>query len=83
MTENAKLHSEILLKLCNEGLIENVYFDVAGTQKQNDVTDFVMFVNTNTETEAREILDNLPFSNKNIAHYQLFSVGVHWMGEYK
>lgn len=80
VTENAKEQSDIILKLFNEGLVENVYFDIAGTQKQNEVTDFVMFVNANTEAEGREILDNLPFAKKNIAHYQLFSVGVHWMG---
>ncbi len=83
VSDNAKMQSDLVLKLYNEGLVENVYFDIAGTQKRNDVTDFVMFVNANTESEAREILDNLPFSKKNIAHYQLFSVGVHWMGEYK
>jgi hypothetical protein len=30
-----------------EGTIENVYFDVEGTQKTNEVIDFVFFVNNN------------------------------------
>jgi len=82
VSENARAQSDLILELYNKGIIENVYFDIEGTQEQNEVTDFVMFVNAETETEARQILDNLPFSKKNIAHYQLFSVGVFWMGEY-
>lgn len=78
--ENAKEQADAITQFYNSGVVENVYFDIAGTQEQNEITDFVMFVNAETETEARTYLDNLPFVKKNIAHYQLFSVGVHWMG---
>lgn len=79
----AKEQSDLILALWKEGIIENVYFDIEGTQEKNDITDFVLFINAETEVEARGILDNLPFTLKNIAHYQLFSVGVFWMGEYE
>ncbi len=81
--EHAKAQADAITQFYKAGVIENVYFDIEGTQKQNEVTDFVMFVNADTETEARQILDNLPFTKKNIAHYQLFSTGVFWMGENK
>lgn len=81
--ENAQAQTDAILELWNEGVIETVYFDIEGTQNRNDVTDFVMFVNAETESEAHEILNNLPFYKKNIAHYQLFSVGVFWMGVYE
>lgn len=80
--ENAKAQSDRILELWNEGQVENVYFDIVGTQERNDVTDFVMFVNADSEQDARAMLDDLPFSKKNIAHYQLEPVGVHWMGVY-
>ena len=76
-----KSQADAILKLSNDGEIENVYFDIKGTQKPNSVTDFVFFVNANTEEEAKELCDKLPFVNNNIASYQLYSVGVFWLGE--
>ena len=75
--------SEALLKLWNEGAIENVYFDVEGTQKTNKVTDFVFFVNADSDKEAIEICDNLPFVQEKIATYILQPVGIFWLGEFK
>ncbi|MET2985198.1 hypothetical protein [Aureibaculum conchae] len=78
--QNAKEQSDAVISLWNKGLVENVYFDITGIEKRNDITDFVLYVNADTEREAQEILNNLPFSKKNIAHYQLFPVGIFWMG---
>ena len=78
--QNAKEQSDAVISLYNQGLVENVYFDILGIENKNDITDFVLYVNTDTEREARDILNNLPFSKKNIAHYQLFPVGTFWMG---
>lgn len=75
--------NDATIKLWNEGIIENVYFDIEGVQKANNETDFVFFVNANSEAGAKEICDKLPFSMENIASYQLLSVGVFWMGVYK
>lgn len=78
--QNAKEQSDAVLSLWNQGLIENVYFDITGIQQKNDITDFVLYVNADSEKEARAILNELPFYKKNIAQYQMFSVGVFWMG---
>ena len=74
--------------LWSKGIIENAYWDMDETYKGeneevNNKRDFVFFVNADTENEAREICDNLPFVKNNIATYKLASVGVFWLGEYK
>ncbi len=81
--ENAKEQSDAVISLWDQGLVENVYFDIMGIEQKNDITDFILFINAATETEARDILNSLPFYKKNIAKYQLFSVGVFWMGSYE
>lgn len=78
--ENAKAQSDAVISLWDKGIVENAYLDILGVETKNNVTDFVLFVNANSEQEAHKVLDNLPFSKKNIAHYQLFPVGVFWMG---
>lgn len=72
--------NEVLLGLWNEGKIENVYFDIEGTQKENDKTDFVFYVNANSEVEAKAIIDPLPFVRNAVASYKLYPVGIFWMG---
>lgn len=72
--------NDSLMKLWKQGTIENAYFDIQGTQVKNNKTDFVLFVNSNTEEEAKSILNNLPFIKNNIASYKLHQVGVFWMG---
>lgn len=72
--------NEKLMELWNSGQIENVYFDIEGTQKQNEKTDFVFFVNANTEEEAKAIIDPLPFVRNAVASYTLYPVGIFWMG---
>jgi len=75
--------ADSIMSLWRKGIIENVYFDVEGTQSANDVTDFVFFVNTDTEKEAKEICDNLPFSIKGKASYKIKEVGVFWLGKHQ
>ncbi len=72
--------NEKVMDLWNEGKIENIYFDIEGTQKENDKTDFVFFVNANTEKEAKAIIDPLPFVRNTVASYKLYPVGIFWKG---
>lgn len=72
-----------VLELWKAGTIENVYFDIEGTQKENTKTDFVFFVNANTEEEANAICHALPFYSNNIATYEIYQSGVFWMGKYE
>ncbi len=72
--------NQVLKKLWDEGKIENVYFDIEGTQTKNDKTDFVFFVNANTEKEAKAIINQLPFVRNAIASYELYPVGEFWLG---
>lgn len=61
--------------------IENVYFDIEGTQKSNEITDFVFFINANTIEEAKNICSQMPFVKENISSFKLYSVGVFWLGD--
>ncbi len=53
-----------IMKLWNAGKIENVYFDIEGTQTENSKEDFVFYANANTEKEARALCESLPFFKK-------------------
>lgn len=78
--------SNELLRLYENGDIENVYWDLekAGNPSVNkDVTDFVYFVNANSEDEVKKLCDNLPFTKANMVSYNIHPVGVFWLGEYK
>lgn len=77
-----KNQNDAVLSLWNKGKIENVYFDIEGTQKANIVTDFVFYANVNTEEEAIELCESLPFSKNNISTFEVHEVGVFWMGNY-
>lgn len=72
-----------ILKLWNDARIENVYFDIEGTQKANNKTDFVFYVNATSIDAAKQTCDQLPFAVNGIASYELFPVGVHWLGKYE
>ena len=77
-----------ITSLWAEGKIENAYWDITDTykaesEKINNKRDFVFFVNANTEEEAKEICNNLPFIKENLATYKMASVGVFWLGENK
>ena len=78
--------SNELLKLNQNGDIENIYWDLekaANPSANKDITDFVFFVNANSEEEAREICESLPFTKAKIVSYKLHPAGVFWLGEYK
>ncbi|MGB0428525.1 MAG: hypothetical protein ACPGEC_06325, partial [Flavobacteriales bacterium] len=66
-----------------KGTIENVYFDIEGTQKQNKKQDFVFFINSKSMQEARELCESLPFSKNKLASFELHEVGEFWMGNSK
>ncbi len=80
--EQAQSQNDVVLNLWNEGTIENVYFDIEGTQKPSSKTDFVFYVNANSEEESKTICESLPYYKQNIATYELHAVGVFWMGKY-
>ncbi len=77
--KNAKNQSDAILKLWNEGIVENVYFDIEGTASNNMTTDFVFFINADSKAEAKKICDNLPFAKKHLASYKISPVGVYWL----
>lgn len=78
--ETTKSQNDAVLELWKNGTVENAYFDIEGTQIANNKTDFVLFVNANSEEKAESILKDLPFVKKGIASYKLHQVGVFWMG---
>ena len=77
-----KKQSDAILALWNDGIIENVYFDIEGTYSPNEVTDFIFFVNANSLAEATSICESLPFFQEEVASYQIHPAGVFWMGQY-
>jgi len=75
-----------LLRLNKNGDIENVYWDlekVANASVNEDIEDFVFFVNANSQEEIIKICDNLPFTKAKITSYNIHPVGIFWLGEYK
>lgn len=72
-----------ILELWNKGDIENIYFDIKGTQNENKKTDFVFFVHADSIEEVNTLCNSLPFSEKNLADYKVFEVGVFWFGQFK
>ena len=69
-----------------EGYLYFNWWDLekAGNPSVNkDVTDFVYFVNANSQEEAEKICNNLPFTKANMVSYNIHPVGVFWLGEYK
>lgn len=78
-----KQQNDTMIELWESGVVENVYFDIEGTYTPNNKTDFVFFVNAETETEARQICESLPFFKENMATYQIHQAGVFWMGQYQ
>ena len=81
--ELTKAQNDKVLELWNAGKIENVYFDIEGTQIANNKTDFVFYANANTEAEAITLCESLPFFKEKIATYKIREVGVFWMGKYE
>ncbi len=82
-TKLTKVQNDKILKLWNAGKIENVYFDIEGTQIANSKTDFVFYVNSNTKEEAIILCESLPFFKNNITTYKIHEVGVFWMGKHE
>lgn len=77
--EVLKKQGEMIVDLWKDGVIENIYFDGAGTLEENDITDFVFYIKAMSEIEARELVHALPFYRHGIARYNLYPVGVLWL----
>ncbi len=75
--------NDALLSLWKEGKVENVYFDIEGVNRENNTTDFVVYINAKNMEDAKQIADNLPIAKAQLAEYKMFPVGVFWMGEFK
>jgi len=78
-----KEQNDNIISLWNNGVIENVYFDLDGIKQKNAQKDFVFFINASSEEEARVICDGLPFVKEGIAGYQLYSSGEFWLGSHE
>lgn len=74
--------SDKTLELFKNGVIENAYLDIEGFSKgDSDIPAIVYHVNASNAEEAKNILDQLPFVQKNLTRYQIFPVGVFWLGQ--
>ena len=78
--ELLRKQNDAIVHLWENGRIENVYFDVEGTYEPNDKTDFVFFINSDSEKGASKICESLPFYKNGIATYKIHQVGTHWLG---
>ncbi len=66
--------------LYEKGIIENAYFDAPGVDTTVEKTDFLFFVNAETEEDAKKICEDLPFFKEGYASYKVIPVGTFWMG---
>ncbi len=70
-------------ELWKAGKIENAYLDIEGfSSRKSNIPGMVYFVNADDEEIANSILNELPFVKKQLTKYQLFPVGVFYLGEY-
>jgi len=74
--------------LYQQGSIENVYWELSGEEdaykrRNNNITDFVFFINSDSKDEARDLCDSLPFTAEGLVSYDLIPVGVFWLGDYE
>jgi len=81
--ELTQAQNDKMLELWKSGKVENVYFDIEGTQKANNKTDFVFYANANSEADAKAMCESLPFFKEKIATNKVYEVGVFWMGKYE
>ncbi len=75
-----KAQYDKVLDLWNTGIIENVYFNIEGLLEENNKTDFMFFINADTEEAAEEVCKSLPFYKEKKATFEVLPVGVFWYG---
>lgn len=78
-------HSKEVLKLWRNGIIENVYIDNKKTHdvvNKGDTARVMFFIKTETEKEAKDILDEMPLVKEKVAIYTLHPVGTLWLKQY-
>ncbi|UGA56179.1 hypothetical protein [Vibrio sp. VB16] len=74
-----------MLALWQNGTLENVYLDnkkIEDTVQKGEVGKVMFFIKAKTETEARQVLDELPLVEKKVATYNLYPVGVLWLKQF-
>ena len=86
--ELIKRQANSIKTLYQEGNIENVYWELSGEpdaykRRNNNITDFVFFINSNSKESAKALCDSLPFTQEGLVSYDLIPVGVFWLGEYQ
>lgn len=78
--EHIKEQGNKLLELWNNGIVENVYFNIdTNNTIHKTKTSLVFFIAANDKKEANEILKQLPFVKHKVLEYKLHSVGVLWL----
>ena len=86
--ELIKSQANSIKSLYQEGHIENVYWELSGEpdaykRRNNNITDFVFFINSNSKESAKALCDSLPFTQEGLVSYDLIPVGVFWLSEYQ
>ncbi len=82
--KNLQKQNDKTLELWQTGQIENAYLDIEGySSGKSFIPSMVYYVNADDEESAHIILNELPFVKNKLTSYQLFPVGVFWMGQYE
>ncbi len=79
--------ADIMINLYKEGTAENVYWELSGEpdaerRRNNEIADFVFFVNAKSEGEAKNICNDLHLTKGGYVSYKLLPVGFFWLGKY-
>ena len=82
--ENLQEQNDKTLELWQTGQIENAYIDIEGySSGKSSIPSMVYYVNSDDKESAHIILDKLPFVKNKLTSYQLFPVGIFWLGQYE
>jgi hypothetical protein len=78
-------HSAKVLQLWRDGIVENVYIDSEnkhGVLSKGDPARVMFFIKSDTDLEAKKILNETPLVKKKIAKYTLYPVGSLWLKQF-
>jgi hypothetical protein len=79
---NIQEHSQKTLELWKMGLIENAYLDTEAFDKEERrIPAIAYFINAEDKAGAEQIIAELPFVQKKLTRYQIYPVGVFWLGQ--
>ena len=89
IADNLADQASVTLDLWKSGRIENVYMNTeegengeVGFQFDNK-SSFIFFIKANSESEAAEVLNIMPFVKLKLADYQLNKVGPLWLKQFE